>query len=349
MYRSMKNDESVQSDLSFWRGGQFQHNNILWLQSAAELNRSNHLIDFPPGLRPTSSFSSAKKKLEAEWEMCRREYDARIALMMLTDQGHPTSSPTPTVESRAPVQLMKLLDDRSSDSAGARRTDGWHFILGDPKRPQELQENQGGKVYPLPITSRPLLDTTSASHANIYNRFQAGNVMDELGHEFYKSTGSHQLVKRPTMPELTAVQRYNYERDFAEQKWGRSSREVNHSPSELDNSTLSGLSSSRPHSWPGSCNTMPISQSLGLSGPRYSSTTDMETEPGHVHLVDFLSLPQSSRGVLHGHMGSGPADGLQLDLTMSTGPAAHVDESLSSLPPKNVELDLTLDLSMSSR
>lgn len=214
---------------------------------------------------------------------------------------------------------------------------------------QELQENQGGKVYPLPITSRPLLDTTSASHANIYNRFQAGNVMDELGHEFYKSTGSHQLVKRPTMPELTAVQRYNYERDFAEQKWGRSSREVNHSPSELDNSTLSGLSSSRPHSWPGSCNTMPISQSLGLSGPRYSSTTDMETEPGHVHLVDFLSLPQSSRGVLHGHMGSGPADGLQLDLTMSTGPAAHVDESLSSLPPKNVELDLTLDLSMSSR
>lgn len=84
--------------------------------------------------------------------MCRREYDARIALMMLTEgragnSNNPTSSPTPTVESRPPaVQLMKLLDDRSSTDAaeaaaaaavgGAGRNDGWRFLLEDPKRPQ---------------------------------------------------------------------------------------------------------------------------------------------------------------------------------------------------------------------
>lgn len=140
----LRHDNLCPSDLSFWRGGQFQHNNILWLQSAAELNRSNHVFDFHSELRPTTSFSSGKKKLEAEWEMCRRDYDARL-LMMLSEgkNGGSTFSPTPTVESRPTVQLhnLKLLEDRStSDSTGAlgprSRSDGWHFVLEDPKRPQ---------------------------------------------------------------------------------------------------------------------------------------------------------------------------------------------------------------------
>ena len=107
---------------------------------------------------------------------------------------------------------------------------------------------------------------------------------------------------------------------------------------ELDSS----LSLSRPHSWPG---TTAFSQSLALN-PRYSSTADNAAE--HVPLVDFLALPENSRG--HGLMETNSADGIHLNLTMATGPASEDDQPAQSLHSKStVDLDLTLDLSMSTR
>lgn len=136
----------MQSDLSYWRGGQIQHHsNTSWLQSAAELKKSTQLLDLPSLEHLHSGFSSTKQHLETEWEMCRREYDARIALMMLTEgrNGNPTAtSPTPTVESRPPGQLMTLLDGADSGvlqpALGNRRPTeaGWQFFSEDPKKPQ---------------------------------------------------------------------------------------------------------------------------------------------------------------------------------------------------------------------
>lgn len=95
-------------------------------------------------MQPLSSLSSAKKKLEAEWEMCRREYDARIALMMLMEGRAGSNSATSTTgtvdQSRPPAQFMKLLGDASDHHSGSgllrSRTDGWHFLAEYPNRPQ---------------------------------------------------------------------------------------------------------------------------------------------------------------------------------------------------------------------
>uniref|UniRef100_A0A7I4CQ13 HTH myb-type domain-containing protein n=1 Tax=Physcomitrium patens TaxID=3218 RepID=A0A7I4CQ13_PHYPA len=177
MYRSMKNDESLQSDLSLWRGsGKFQHHNNLWLHSSAadSLNRSNHLFEQPSaGHRHNATLISAKKQLEAEWEVCRREYDARVALMMLMDQsrvGNPRtpSDPNPTLsESPSHVQLMKLLDG------------------------------------PAP---RPL--DRGSSYINIYNRFQSDSTNDQPDEVSKKSS---QLVKLPPREHDAAPQSYSSE------------------------------------------------------------------------------------------------------------------------------------------
>lgn len=206
---------------------------------------------------------------------------------------------------------------------------------------QEFQDiNQAGKFLHGPISaSRPQLDG-APSPTNIYSRFQTGNRMEELNHEFHTPGSHHQHhgVHLPTM---------SYERHLAEHKWSPRLRELHGSQyhpispsSKLDNSALSLWS--RPHSWPGSC-TMPV---ISQSNSRYS-TDIMETE-GRAPFVDFLSVAQSTKG--HAHMGPGLSrDGLQLDLTMSTGPAVVGEELTQAVHPKNVELDLSLDLSMSTR
>lgn len=122
------------ADLSFWRGGQLQNGNNLWLHSAVELKntvREQH--------DSQTSFSSAKQKLETEWEMCRREFDARIALVMLMEgrgNSATASSPTSLDQTRPPVQLMKLLDG-AGDPGGGRRhqaESGLHYFSEDQKR-----------------------------------------------------------------------------------------------------------------------------------------------------------------------------------------------------------------------
>lgn len=329
MYRSMKNDESVQSDLNFWRGGHFQPHNNIWLQptAATELNRSSQILNLQQAeqsLQPLNSFSSAKQKLEAEWEMCRREYDARIALMMLIEgrAGNSATSPTATAESRPAAQLMKLLDNNSSEhhsggSTSSRgRTDGWHFLSQHPKRsPQDMDRMENANyAYPGPSAgnSRPL--DRASSYTNIFDGLPQSNTS-----EIFKRSSSHFLHRPATMPEAVPA-RYSYEQQ-----------------QEFESS----LSQSRPHSWPG---TTAFSQSLALH-PRYSST-DKAAE--HVTLVDFLSLPE--RGGHPGHMETTSADGIQLDLTMATGPASEDDQSAQSSHSKSkLDLDLTLDLSMSTR
>ncbi|KAG0583940.1 hypothetical protein KC19_3G173400 [Ceratodon purpureus] len=320
MYRSMKNDESVQSDLNFWRGGHFQHHNNLWLQPpAADFNRSSQLSNMHPteqNLQPLSTLSSAKQKLEAEWEMCRREYDARIALMMLMEgrAGNSATSPTGTVESRPPTQLMKLLDDpvdhHSGSPAGRGRTDGWHFPSDQFPNSSPQVVDRMGDVYPGPSGPRPL--DRASSYTNIFD----GSPQSNMRNEFSKKPLPHFVNRPATIADVVPI-RYSYDQQ------------------ELDSS----LSLSRPHSWPG---TTAFSQNLALN-PRYS-TPDKAAE--HVHLVDFLSLPES-RG--HGHMGTS-VDGIQLDLTMATGPACEDDQLAQSSHSKSkVDLDLTLDLSMSTR
>ena len=145
----------VGSALSYWRGGHLQHHNSIWLQSAAELKKSAQLLDLAgsDSHRPHPLLSSANQQLETEWEMCRREYDARIALMMLMEARNPTgvTSPTPTVESRPPAPpLMKLLDGADHyhhpgltslpPPRSIRHTDhtvGWRFLSQvDPTKPQ---------------------------------------------------------------------------------------------------------------------------------------------------------------------------------------------------------------------
>lgn len=167
-----------------------------------------------------------------------------------------------------------------------------------------------GNVYPGPSGSRPL--DRASSYTNIFD----GSPQSNMRNDFFKKS-SAQFVSCPaTMPEAVPT-RYSSDQQ------------------EL----VSSLSLSRPHSWPG---TTACSQNLALN-PRYG-TSDKTAE--HVHLVDFLSLPES-RG--HGRMGTS-VDGIQLDLTMATGPASEDDQSAQSSHSKSkVDLDLTLDLSMSTR
>jgi hypothetical protein len=326
--------------------------------------------------------------------MCRREYDARIALMMLMEgrAGNSATSPTATAESRPAAQLMKLLDDNSSEhhsggSTSSRgRTDGWHFLSQHPKRSPQVHEliimpvlvwsvsckiklssyfflflfgsvllyyihpmptpvkfhcSIPGKIlinepvyltclhalqdmdrmenanyaYPGPSAgnSRPL--DRASSYTNLFDGLPQSNTRSEI----FKRSSSHFLHRPATMPEAVPA-RYSYEQQ-----------------QEFESS----LSLSRPHSWPG---TTASSQSLALH-PRYSST-DKAAE--HVPLVDFLSLPE--RRGHPGHMETTSADGIQLDLTMATGPASEDDQSAQSSHSKSkLDLDLTLDLSMSTR
>lgn len=332
MYRSMKNDETAQTDLSYWRGGHLQHHSNVWLDSAAELKKSAQLLDLK--LERHSSVSSAKQQLEAEWEMCRREYDARIALMMLMEgrNGHPTvTSPTPTVESRPPAQLMKLLDGGDhhpglppAPASRSHTEPGWHFFseATDPTKPQvKVQEDRLGTLFnPGAVpSSRPLDRATS--FANIYDRFQS-NVMDEREHEFFRTSSDH-VLQRPQPG------RGIFCHDAERSSWTK------------DNQTtdLSSSLISHPYSWPGSC-TAPSQKSLALN---LRGTTDQQGND-NVHFVDFLSSAQS-------RVNDMPEDhGIKLDLTMSTGSASSEPlEEDSKISEKSVELDLTLDLTMSTR
>ncbi|XP_024362074.1 uncharacterized protein [Physcomitrium patens] len=173
MYRSMRSDESIQSDLSYWRGdGKFKHHSSLWVHcnTADSIHRNNHLLDQTLANHwQTNPLSSAKLQLEAEWEMCRREYDARIALMMLMDQGRASNPPTPfelspslQQESSPPVHLMKLLD-------------------GPAPRPMER----------------------ASSYSSIYNRFQSSS-RDYQAHDVFGKSSQH--VKRPAVEHDAAQQ-----------------------------------------------------------------------------------------------------------------------------------------------
>lgn len=171
-----------------------------------------------------------------------------------------------------------------------------------------------GNVYPGPSGSRQL--DRASSFTNIFDGSHQTNVR---GSDVFKSSSAH-FVSRPDTMQEAVPACYSY------------------APQGFDHSSLS---LSRPHSWPG---TTTFSQNLALNS-RYSTS---EKEADHVHLVDFLALPES-RG--HGHMGTASADGIQLDLTMATGPASedHIHAAQSSHSKSKVDLDLTLDLSMSTR
>lgn len=165
------------------------------------------------------------------------------------------------------------------------------------------------------------LDTRAGGYSNIYSRYQD---MEELRH-----TSAHQAHRPSTilLPDATAA-RYN---DLDYIKWGSARSSITREES-------------RPHSWPGSsCSSLPMSQAM-LSRQAHS-TTDMEPEGRAAHLVDFLSLNSSSRG--QQAISSGPSSldsGLQLDLTMSTGPPSSADQETFHESKSVVELDLTLDL-----
>jgi hypothetical protein len=300
--------------------------------------------------------------------MCRREYDARIALMMLMEgrAGNSATSPTATAESRPAAQLMKLLDDNSSEhhsggSTSSRgRTDGWHFLSQHPKRSPQVHEliimpvlvwSVSCKIklssyfflflfgsvllyyiHPMPtpvkfhcsipgkiLINEPVYLTCLHALQDMDRMENDGLPQSNTRSEIFKRSSSHFLHRPATMPEAVPA-RYSYEQQ-----------------QEFESS----LSLSRPHSWPG---TTASSQSLALH-PRYSST-DKAAE--HVPLVDFLSLPE--RRGHPGHMETTSADGIQLDLTMATGPASEDDQSAQSSHSKSkLDLDLTLDLSMSTR
>ena len=164
--------------------------------------------------------------------------------------------------------------------------------------------------------SRPLDRATS--FANIYDRFQS-NVMDER-ETFFRN--SSMLVQR-SEPERGSI----------------------YDPSYSDLPVMESASSrsfiSHAHSWPGSCTTSPSGQNSLLLGLQ-NSVQDSVQGNDNVHLVDFLSSPQSrvNDDVV-------PGDGIKLDLTMSTGSASSEPEITAA--KESIELDLTLDLTMSTR
>lgn len=323
MYRSLKNDESVQSDLCNWRGGQLQHHSDRWLQSTLGYNRISKPLILEQSTNKPKGLSSANEILETEWQMYKQESDSRIALMMLMEgrAGNPTvASPSPTVDSRPPTQLMKHLDGAGDAGIDSRSLRGdWHYLLEtDFKKQQETDDDHFGQPFPGSV-SRSL---DSASNYNkIYNRF-IGNAVNERSHDLFWPK-----AQRPS--KHITVDRYRYEHDD-ESNWRQDANSTE--PDSL-------LSLSHLHSRPSLSTT---SQKSIILNHR---STSVATE--QVSFVDFLSSSQSRNT----EQVATPADGLGLDLTMSTGSAIEDPEevSLSFQRNKVEELDLMLDLTMSTR
>ncbi|XP_024358541.1 uncharacterized protein [Physcomitrium patens] len=235
--------------------------------------------------------------------------------------GNPTvASPSPTVDSRPPTQLMKHLDgagDAGIDSPSLRGD--WHYLLEtDFKKQQETDDDHFGQPFPGSV-SRSL---DSASNYNkIYNRF-IGNAVNERSHDLFWPK-----AQRPS--KHITVDRYRYEHDD-ESNWRQDANSTE--PDSL-------LSLSHLHSRPSLSTT---SQKSIILNHR---STSVATE--QVSFVDFLSSSQSRNT----EQVATPADGLGLDLTMSTGSAIEDPEevSLSFQRNKVEELDLMLDLTMSTR
>lgn len=319
MYRSMKNDESVQSDIGYWREGHLHPTN-LWLQATPERSRISDVLIHEQTAEIPMRSSSVKKQLETEWEMRRREYDARITFTMLMEgrvEYPAIITPTTRVESRSSTQLLKLLDGSGDSGPGRRRpSDVWTpFSELDFKNQQDDAHRN-----PFPSFASRRLDITSR-YTNDPLKFQGCEIHKQ------QSDLTRPQTQRPTVQD--SFDRYSYDHN-AECNWrqNRYSTDPN-----------SSLSLSRPHSWPG-C-TVPSQKGIILS----HRSTAMATKP--VPIVDFLSSPQS-RNI--GRKGA-PGDGLRLDLTMSTGSGSEGhDEGPESLYRKKEEdVDLTLDLTMSTR
>lgn len=310
-------------DLCNWRGGQLQHHSDRWLQSTLGYNRISKPLILEQSTNKPKGLSSANEILETEWQMYKQESDSRIALMMLMEgrAGNPTvASPSPTVDSRPPTQLMKHLDgagDAGIDSPSLRGD--WHYLLEtDFKKQQETDDDHFGQPFPGSV-SRSL---DSASNYNkIYNRF-IGNAVNERSHDLFWPK-----AQRPS--KHITVDRYRYEHDD-ESNWRQDANSTE--PDSL-------LSLSHLHSRPSLSTT---SQKSIILNHR---STSVATE--QVSFVDFLSSSQSRNT----EQVATPADGLGLDLTMSTGSAIEDPEevSLSFQRNKVEELDLMLDLTMSTR
>ena len=193
----------------------------------------------------------------------------------------------------------------------------------------KAQEDRLGNQFNFGSASRPMDRTTS--FANIYDRFQS-NVMDEREHHEFFRDSSH-LVQRPTLHRPEPGRGiYSYEHDAERNR-------------KKDNPNLTGTADvsgslflmSHPHSWPGSCTT-PSQKNLihNLRGTGQQGNHN-------VHFVDFLSSPQS-------RLNDMPGDGIKLDLTMSTGTASSepLEDQEIKISERSVDLDLTLDLTMST-
>lgn len=88
------------ADLSYWRTGQLHHHppSNLWLPAMAEWKRQNGTES--PGLG-----EQMKAKLDAEWATCQRDYDARVALMMMSEaRKHPVTSSDDSGRPPAPIR-----------------------------------------------------------------------------------------------------------------------------------------------------------------------------------------------------------------------------------------------------
>lgn len=129
-------------DLCNWRGGQLQHHSDRWLQSTLGYNRISKPLILEQSTNKPKGLSSANEILETEWQMYKQESDSRIALMMLMEgrAGNPTvASPSPTVDSRPPTQLMKHLDGAGDAGIDSRSLRGdWHYLLETDFKKQQV-------------------------------------------------------------------------------------------------------------------------------------------------------------------------------------------------------------------
>lgn len=116
------------TDIGYWREGHLHPTN-LWLQATPERSRISDVLIHEQTAEIPMRSSSVKKQLETEWEMRRREYDARITFTMLMEgrvEYPAIITPTTRVESRSSTQLLKLLDGSGDSGPGRRRpSDVW--------------------------------------------------------------------------------------------------------------------------------------------------------------------------------------------------------------------------------
>lgn len=152
---------------------------------------------------------------------------------------------------------------------------------------------------------------------------------EDRAHEFFSTS---QAGRRPTMEIESSP--YNTLHHQAVQE----DRLREDAVIRLQNESALSLYS---HSWPGSTKPCPQNDSYNL---RTAMVTD------HVHLVDFLSLPQNQSNE-RSLQGTNSVEEIKLDLTMSTG-ASVLEKSCSPddqlQAAHNVDQGVTLDLTMST-